>query len=259
MNYYSVLGVPKDASQVDIKQAYRKLAMKHHPDREGGNSAKLSEINAAYEVLGNARKRAEHDSPQHFFNSNDFAQAFNENAYRHSVIRNSNTVLIAEITLKDVVNGKPLIISYQLASKREEAIEINIPPGINDGQVLRFRGRGDDSYSGPRGDLLIKIKVQPMTNWGRQDNDLLLLYKVNAIDMILGTKIAITTLDNRKIELKIPEGTNTDTKFSITEYGLLNQRTNKKGNLYVHIIPEITKINNEQLKTQLRNYRNETS
>jgi len=259
MNYYSVLGVPKDASQIDIKQAYRKLAMKHHPDREGGNSAKLSEINAAYEVVGNPTKRAEYDKPQHFFTSDNFAQAFNENAYRHHVVRNSNTVLIAEINLKDVVNGKPLLVSYRMASGREEAIEIDIPAGINDGQVLRFRGKGDNSFDGPRGDLLIKIKVRPMANWGRQDSDLVLLYKVNAIDMILGTKVTITTLDDRKIELKIPEGTKTDTKFSVTEYGLLDTRTNKKGNLYVHIIPEITKINDEQLKTQLRNYRNETS
>jgi len=146
-----------------------------------------------------------------------------------------------------------------MASGREEAIEIDIPAGINDGQVLRFRGKGDNSFDGPRGDLLIKIKVRPMANWGRQDSDLVLLYKVNAIDMILGTKVTITTLDDRKIELKIPEGTKTDTKFSVTEYGLLDTRTNKKGNLYVHIIPEITKINDEQLKTQLRNYRNETS
>src|SRR6056297_3624330 len=105
MNYYSVLGVNKDASQSDIKQAYRRLAMMHHPDR-GGDASKLSIVNEAYEVLGNTAKRAEYDNPQPTFNSNDFHYGFDRDIFSQRVRRNTNTTLIAEISLADVIAGK---------------------------------------------------------------------------------------------------------------------------------------------------------
>lgn len=258
MNYYSVLGVSKDASQNEIKQAYRKLAMKHHPDR-GGDAAKLSEINAAYEVLGDPGKRAEYDTPQARFTSEDINRAFTEGFYRQQVYRNGDTALIAEVSLTDVLKGKDVLATYRLGSGREESVDIRIPAGIQDGQVLRFRGLGDDRYPGPRGNLLVKVTIRPEKNWSRQGNNLVLLYKVNALDMILGTKITVTTLDGRKIALKIPEGTKADTKFSVADYGLPDPQTQKRGNLYIQIVPEIEKITDEDLKTKLRNYQNETT
>lgn len=257
MNYYSVLGVSKNASQSEIKQAYRKLAMKHHPDR-GGDAGKLSEINSAYEILGDPTKRAEYDNPQPRFTSNNFNQAFTEGFYRQQVYRNGDTALIAEITLADVVNGKDLFASYRLGSGREDTIEVRVPVGIQDGQILRFKGKGDDRYPGPRGCLLIKIVVRPVKNWDRQENNLVLTYKVNAIDMMLGTRVTVTTLDNKKIELKIPEGTQSDTKFSVPGYGLPDPRTGKVGNLYIKVVPEIEKIQDPDVKEKLRNYRNAT-
>ena len=254
MDYYTVLGVSKDASQQEIKQAYRKLAMKHHPDRPGGSAAKLSEINNAYEILGNPATRAEYDSPQLRYNSRTF-----EDIFRRQVIPNKNIVIKAAISLADVVTGKSLFITYRLYSGQEEVVEIDVPAGVQDGTLMQFRDLGDNTHPGPRGNLIVKIAVTPERNWSRQHNNLVLLYEVDALDMILGCKINVRTLDNKTIEVKIPSGTQTDTKFSIKEYGVPDQQTGIRGNLYIHIIPKIPKIkDNEQLE-QLRKIRNEIS
>jgi len=259
MDYYSVLGVSKTASQDEIKQAYRKLAMKHHPDRTGGSSDVLSKINSAYEVLGDPAKRAEYDNPQPRYTSNNFEDIFKQGFYRQQVKRNRNVALQAEISLADVISGKQLYANYRLYSGREEMVEISVPAGVNDGTVLHLRNFGDDSVPGPRGDLLIKIKVRPEKNWGRQDNNLVLLYELDALEMILGTKVVVNTLDGKNIEVRIPQGTQTDTKFSIREYGIPDRRTGKRGNLYIHIIPKIPRINDEKLLQQLRKIKNEAS
>lgn len=258
MDYYSVLGVEKSASQSEIKQAYRKLAMKHHPDR-GGSSSALTLINEAYEVLGNESKRAEYDNPQPTFNSRDFYQNFDEAFFRQRMRRNANTSIIVEITLADVVTGKKLIASYRVASGEEQAVEINIPAGINSGQMLRYAELGDNTVPGPRGDLLVKVIVKEEKNWSRQGDNLVLKYNVNALDMITGTKIRIRTLDDKDIELKVPKGTKANTKFSVSEYGVPNPATHRRGNLYIQVVPEITRVDDEALLEQIRNYRNETS
>jgi molecular chaperone DnaJ len=106
---------------------------------------------------------------------------------------------------------------------------------------------------------LVKIVVREEANWTRQGDNLVLYYKLNALDMITGTKIRIETLDNKHIELKIPQGTKTDTKFSVAEYGMPNAATHKRGSLYIHIVPEITKIKDQELLDQIRSYRNAAS
>lgn len=259
MDYYSVLGVSKNASQEDIKKAYRKLAMKHHPDREGGNSAKLSEINNAYEVLGDVAKRQEYDNPQPRFNSSNFEDIFRQHAYRHHVVRNQNVTVLVELTLAEVMVGKTIYATYRLNSGREETVEINTPVGIQHNAVMKFNQLGDDSNPGPRGDLLVKIVVRPDKDWDRQGNNLVLLYKVNALDMILGDKVTVKTLDGKYIEIKIPAGTQTDTKFNVQGYGVPDPRTGTRGNLYIHIIPEIPRIKDEKLLQQLRKLKDDTS
>jgi curved DNA-binding protein len=258
MDYYSVLGVDKTSSQTEIKQAYRKLAMKHHPDR-GGDASTLTTINEAYETLGNESKRAEYDNPQQGFRSGDFYHNFDEGFFRQRVRRNGNTAISVTIALADVITGKEMLASYRVASGEEQTVELKIPIGIQSGQVLRYRGLGDNSVPGPRGDLLVKIVVREEANWTRQGDNLVLYYKLNALDMITGTKIRIETLDNKHIELKIPQGTKTDTKFSVAEYGMPNAATHKRGSLYIHIVPEITKIEDQELLDQIRSYRNAAS
>lgn len=258
MNYYSILGVNKDASQAEIKQAYRRLAMMHHPDR-GGDSSKLSIVNEAYEVLGNESKRAEYDNPQPRFNSNDFRYGFNEDIFGQRVRRNGNTAIVTDISLKDVITGRSLIASYRLQSGDEQTVEVQIPAGIKSGQVLRYTGLGDNSVKGQqRGDLLIRINVKEEKDWARQDDNLVLYCKTNVLDMITGSKIRIETLDGKQIELKLPAGTQPNTKFSVAEYGIPNQRTGQRGNLYIQIVPEIVKIKDESLLQQIRSYRNDS-
>jgi len=259
MDYYSVLGVERTSTQAEIKQAYRKLAMKHHPDR-GGNASTLTLINEAYETLGNEVKRAEYDTPQTNFRSGDFFNNFDEGFFRQRVRRNRNTSIVVEVTLADVITGKDMIASYRLQSGKEQAVQLKVPPGVAAGQVLKYSGLGDNSVPGvPAGDLLVKVIVKEEKNWARHNDNLMLQYRVNALDMITGTRIRITTLDDKHIELKIPPGTKSDTKFSVAEYGVPNPKTLKQGNLYIQIVPEITRVTDEVLLEKIRSYRNATS
>jgi len=259
MDYYSTLGVPKNATQEEIKKAYRKLAMKHHPDRQGGSSEVLSQINNAYEVLGDPSKRSEYDNPQPRYTSNNFEDIFKQGFYRQRVVPNSNIALQAEIDLADVITGKQLFVNYKLHSGQEAMVEVTIPVGVPDGTVLQFNGLGDNSRSGPRGKLLIKIRIKQIKNWGRHGNNLVLLYEVDALDMILGTTINVRTLDKKNIDVRIPQGTATDTKFNVKGFGIPDQRTGVRGNLYIHVIPEIPNIKDEKLLQQLRDIKNEIS
>jgi curved DNA-binding protein len=250
MDYYNTLGVSKDATQQEIKQAYRKLAMKHHPDRSGGSSDELSNINNAYDTLGNVEKRTAYDTPQP--SPRTFEDMFRQGAYRHQVMRNRNIAARAQITLADVITGKQLFVNYRLYSGKEEIVEINIPGGTTTGTTFQYKGLGDDTYPGLRGDLLVRVDVLPEKNWTRQDSHLMLIYEVDALDMIIGTKITVCTLDNRTIEVKIPPGTQTDARFNIPRFGVPDRITKVRGNLYIHIIPRIPRITDPSTLDQLR-------
>jgi len=255
-----VLGVSKNASQEDIKKAYRKLAMVHHPDR-GGDASKLTSINEAYEVIGDVNKRAEYDNPQARFNSNNWEDIFSPGGWyrrQHQPV-NKNITIQAEIKLSDVVKGKRLYAKYRLRSGRDETVEIHIPPGIHHGETILYNGLGDDYLSVHRGDLIVKVRILPEKNWTRQNNDLMLTCSVNAIDMIAGGAVELTGIDGKQFKLKVHPGTQANAIFTVQEQGLPDRRSGRRGQLKIKLVPEIPKIHNAELLENLRNARDAAS
>jgi len=256
MDYYNLLGVEQSATAEEIKRAYRSLAMKHHPDR-GGNPNTFKNINEAYDVLGSVDKRAAHDNPRnnYAFNSQDFSrarspfeQAFNQHGFAQRTPRNKDVVLVASLDLCDVITGKSLIMQYRLARGELETVTVDVPAGAKAGDTIRYQLLGDNGHPEyPRGDLHIKVRVNKVAGWERDLDHLITKKQVDVFDLMLGGVILMTTLDNKRLELKIPRCTKVGQIFSVTGYGVPNINTGKRGNLYVEINAEIPKITNEQL------------
>jgi DnaJ-class molecular chaperone len=241
-DHYSTLGVDRNSSPDDIKKAYRKMAAQHHPDR-GGDTAKFQEIQGAYETLSDPGKRQQYDNPQpqgfpgggfHFHQGQGFPPGFEDifSAFgqghpfgdmfgQRQPQRNRTINLQTSITLEDAFYGKDLIANLQLPSGKNQTLEIKIPAGINDGTTLRLNQMGDDSVpNAPKGDIHLTVQVQPHSVFQRQGDDLIKQVDVSCIDAMLGKTIKITTIDNKTLDITVPEGTQHGQTLAAAGYGM---------------------------------------
>ena len=269
MDYYQTLGVPRNASDKELRSAYKKLSMQHHPDR-GGDESKFKEVNEAYSTLKDPNKRAEYDNPQpqfaQGFGPNGFqgmggfedlfSQAFSRGARRQA--RNKDVRVSYVLDFNDVYTGKAVSISFNLPSGRREHLDVSIPPGFRNGDQVNFAGYGDDSIRHlPRGNLILTIKVPAHPIWKRDGNNLNATKHLSVFDLILGTNIDIKTPDGKNISLTVPKGTKSGTTFSITGYGMPEVNTGRLGNIYVKIEGVVPKIDDTRILEKIKNIRDE--
>lgn len=267
MDYYSILGVNRNATADEIRKAYRDKAKTHHPDR-GGDPEVFKQVNEAYETLSNQEKRAEYDNPQpqFQFNSGHFRQGpfgnpfddfFNLNFNMNRRPKNRDITLVANVELKDILTGKNLILQYHISNGKIETVTIDVPAGAREGDTIRYEGLGDDSNKNwPRGDLLVRLKIINNKGWTRDGNNLATKEFINIFDLLLGCVIIINTLDNKSIKLTVPKGTKPGTIFSITGYGIPDLHTRKKGNVYVQIETEIPTIEDKLILAKITEIKN---
>lgn len=250
MDYYSTLGVGRNASADEIKRAYRKKAMEHHPDRTGGDDTVFKQINEAYDTLKDPVKKQAYDNPQQQRQYNYNTQNMNDmfNAFfgqRQPMRRNANIGLTIKVNLEDVLTGKDIIGRYRLNSGREELATIRVPAGIESGTIMRYQGLGDDSFkNSPRGELHVKILVLSHPKFERDRLHLRTKCVINVLDLILGTEVQVEKLGGGPLTVKIPKGTNPGTILSIPGYGLPEANTGRQGNLYLEIKGVTPKIDN---------------
>jgi curved DNA-binding protein len=265
--------VPRTASQDEIKRAYRKLAMQHHPDK-GGNEEKFKQIYEAYDTLGDTVKRSQYDNPQPRFTSDNFsggpfghnpfedlfAQAFGrQRPHQNARPRNSDVRIKVRLDFADIMTGKKLLAAYRLRNGQEETVNLDIPPGANDGDTIKFSGLGDNSLPTTRGDLYVIISIASMPGWSRNSNDLSTKIKVDCLKMIVGTKVSVNTIDGRTLELSIPAGTKNGTTFSVNGYGIPDIRSGQRGKLLITVEAEISKNLTEESLNKIKEVINEIS
>jgi curved DNA-binding protein len=262
MDYYATLGLQRNASDAEIKKAYRSMAMKYHPDR-GGDEKKFKEISQAYEYLSDPQKKQIIDlggdpnaqpgaggfgqSPFEFhFNTGNMNDIFGNFGFggfgRQPQRRNRSLNINVEITLEDVLSGKDFTAEVSIPGKNK-MINIQIPPGIEHGQQIRYEGMGDDSIPGLKpGDLLVNIVVREHSRYRREGTSLIIDREVSVWDALLGASIDIQTLDNKTLSIKLPPGTQPDTVLSCKGEGLPNMRTRQRGNMLIRIKVSIPKL-----------------
>jgi len=242
MNPYNVLGVQDNATSDEIKNAYRKLASKHHPDR-GGDTKKFQEIQQAYDILTDESKRAEYyksqnqgnfNSSQHFGRNpfedliNQFTRATNQNIYTVTVF----------VTLEQVAAGSNESVHLN-TPQGPKLIQIQVPQGIEDGTQVRYDGLIQNGW------LQILFRIHRHQKFERSNLDLQIIHEVNVFELILGTKIIVTDILNRQIEVNIPSNTKPGSRLRISKHGLT--RSGITGDLYVLITPVIPDKISEEL------------
>lgn len=264
MDHYTILGVERSATQEEIKKAFRKLAMQHHPD-QGGDTKKFAEITAAYEILSNPQTRQEYDTPKREFNfsssnmGGDFNDLFSQFFSQTRVMRKNQDIRLAmQVTLEDVAVGKDVVGSYVLPSGRSETVNIKIPPGIENGETIRFKNLGDDAMAdAQRGDLLISVKVLPHKTFVRDGTNIVLKKSIDIFDLLIGTTVVIEDLTGSSVSVIIAKGTNPGTTLSVSGRGLPDFRTGKVGNLYIQIKGVVPFIEDELLINKIKEIKNE--
>lgn len=240
MDLYNVLGVDRTADQDQIKRAYRRLASQHHPDK-GGDTAAFQRIQAAYEVLGDAQRRAEYDNPrsnQHTFgfstNGFDFDQmfgAFNQR-FNQAHARQNHVRMTLWISLHDVAVGGRRTVTIGTATG-VSAVEIEIPQGIQDGDNVRYAGIAPGNN-----DLVVQYRVHADSRWRRQDLDLVLEQRVSVWDLVIGGSVKLQDIYDNQLELQIPPGTQPGVMLRLKGRGL-RHHNRPQGDVLVKLAPFI--------------------
>jgi len=248
---YQVLGVGRDASPDQIKRAYRRLALKYHPDRNKSPKAKekFKQINAAYEILSDPEKRRRYDAFGHagvegaagfggFGFEFDFSNPFDifEQFFGfRSPFGAGHRVPVVQVTLdlKEVLSGKQQEV---VVNGRKRLVRI--PPGVEDG--LRFR----------MDDFMLEVRVRPHPNYQREGVDLIHQLFVPLSTLVLGGQVEVKTLEGKKVKIKVPPLTQPGNMVRLRGYGLpyLNRPANR-GDLYVRFNLQLpSKLTGQQKK-----------
>lgn len=243
---YEVLGVPKNATEDEIKKAYRKLARDFHPDRNPGDKqaeTKFKEIQDAFEVLHDKEKRAKYDQfgfvdPSAGFgggprgggtgsiNMEDLAGMFGGNAgggfdfgsmfgkkakgRRKPFNQPQDSHFDVEVPLEKVVLGGKISLSLNGSN-----IDVNIPPGLKEGGKIRLTGQGQDG-----GNLYLTIKSAAHAFFNREGDNLVVDVPISISEAILGTKIDVPVIDGSKLTVKVPPGASSGARLRIKGKGI---------------------------------------
>lgn len=252
---YKILGVDAQADSDQIKKAYRKLARELHPDLNPDPAAqeRFKQVNQAYETLSDPQRRAEYDQMQQMggrtggfrFNQSSggfqdiFEQMFGNmgfHPFQQRPVRNPDNVYQLNITLEDAFRGKQVQINLGDQNQTPSQIQVNIPPGVEDGTRIRYAGNGNRVQPNlPPGDLVIIIHVESHAIWQRQGPHLHQEVQVPLWKALVGDTLNLTTIDGSQVNVKLPQLSVNQTVLKVTQKGMKIRNNVTRGDLYVHV------------------------
>jgi DnaJ-class molecular chaperone len=265
---YEVIGVPRSATADEIKQAYRNLAKKLHPDLNPGNKKAeqaFKELSVAYDLLSDPDKRArfdrgeidasgaerareqpfyrayaEGDQGERYrrFEGEDnpfaddlFADLFGTAGRQGVRLRGADVSYALEVGFIEAANGA----TRRLGLADGKMLDVTIPPGTANGQVLRLKAQGHAGIGGgSAGDAFIEIRIRPHPLFTRVGSDIHIELPVSLPEAILGGSVSLPTLDGRVL-LKIPAGSNSGTQLRLKGKGVMDQATRRRGDQLVKL------------------------
>lgn len=257
-NYYDVLGVPQTATDHEISRAYRRLARELHPDVNPNNKEaeeRFKEVSVAYDVLGDPAKRKEYDEARRLMQcgvGSGFGGApFGGHGDGGFTVRIDDLADLDDLAgFSDVFGdllfgrGRPgtkqrrrrgADLEAELALSFEEAVfgvttdvdvngkrvRVRIPPGVDNGQLIRVPGRGNPGRDGgPPGDLYVVVRVSPHPIFGRDGQHLTVTLPITYPEAVLGAEVKVPTLDGSPVTIRIPSGTPSGKTFRVRGHGI---------------------------------------
>jgi DnaJ-class molecular chaperone len=259
---YRILGVGRTATHDEIRGSYRKLAKEYHPDRNPGNSEaeeKFKRVSAAFDILGDPDKRKKYDAgeidasgrdtPGGFYNDarygrykpadnfGDFGDIFGDVFGRGGGagggfnMRGMDYRYHLEIDFLESVNG----IKKRVLLPEGETLDINVPSGVIQGQVLRLKGKGGPGVGrGLAGDALIELKIRSHPYFEREGDDIILDLPITIDEAVLGGKVEAPTIDGR-VSLTIPKGASSGQTLRLRGKGVKNTQSGNTGDQLVKL------------------------
>lgn len=267
IDYYDVLGVPKTATEKEIKSAYRKLARKYHPDLNPDSKAaelKFKEINEANEVLGNPENRKKYDkygkdwehgeeyekaqqqrqqqrrsrSGQQSYSEQDYSDFFesmfggrraSSGQRGYPKFKGQDYHADLTLTLADVYNTHKRVLTVN-----DSNIRLTIPAGIENGQVIKIKGKGGKGLNGgPSGDLYLKFIIDNNTKFKRDGDNLYLDVDLDLYTALLGGEVTVDSFDGQ-VKLKVKPETQNGTKVKLKGKGFpVYKQADKFGDLII--------------------------
>lgn len=279
-NYYDIMGLSREASDKDIKTAYRRLARKYHPDlnKEANAEEKFKELGEAYEVLKDPEKRAAYDKyganwqhakayeqtaqerpyqqyhSAHAFNEEDFfSSLFGQQGYQKRSTRGQDYHAQIKLTLEEADQGCSKKLDIPIESldaqgrpqSKIQSVNVKIPKGVQEGQKIRLAGLGGPGFNqGPAGDLYLNVHLEPHALYEIKNQDLYLTLPITPWEAALGAQIQVPTLTG-PVDLKIPANSQGGQKLRLKGRGLSGKTA---GDLYILLKIMIPKAHDEAAK-----------
>jgi len=275
-DFYKVLGVDKKAAADEIKKKYRALARDLHPDKTKGDSAKEEKFKAvseAYEILSDAKKRAEYDEARSLFErggfqGGDFHDVFGGgnpqdifanlfgNAARRGPRKGQDLQTEATITFRESVFGTTLDLRLATDRGQAQTISARVPTGVNDGAKIRVKGKGAQGEAGP-GDLFIQLHVKPHPIFSRKGENLTITLPVTFAEAALGADIKVPTMAGDDVTVRIAPGTPNGRTLRVKGRGITKGSTT--GDLLVTVEVQVPQRVDGKALEALKTFAEETS
>lgn len=296
-DYYGTLGVPRTATADQIKKAFRKLARTHHPDA-GGDEAKFKQINEAYEVLGDEKKRKLYDQygtadanriPNGFggFGGQGFGAnmggfgswaeilesirrgegAFGtewdfraNQGYQPAPRKGRDLTVTLTVSFDEAFSGTKKQITVRVPEREEQTLEVTVPAGAVDGGRLRFKGRGaPGANGGPAGDLLVTTRIAEHPLYERDGANVRMALPVSIAEAALGASVEVPAPNGKVIRVKVPAGSQPGTVLTARGLGAPKLKAEGAGDLILSIEVRVpTELTDEQ-RAALEQFASHTS
>jgi len=287
-DYYEILGLKKGASPEEIKKAFRKLAVKYHPDKNAGDKKaedRFKEINEAYAVLSDPEKKSQYDQfgsagfQQRYsqedifrnFNAGDVFREFNlggsddvfsrifgmgggrQGRGRAMSRKGQDFEMELAISFLEAFSGGEKRVAFSREGRSEE-LSVKIPAGIDSGARLRLTGKGGAGIGGgANGDLYLNIVVREDHRYSREGADILFPQQIPFSHACLGGSLDVETLDGTK-RIKVPAGIQPGTKIRLKGLGFHHSGKGARGDFYVVVqirVPQTLSAEQQQLVEKL--------